>query len=103
MAFSGSVKRSCTVHNWIMRDKLLNGLNTLLMWNLFFVLFSFGWLAIAVIGRSLDVPLGLDVWLKLWQPVFNPSIGILMAGALISGLVSWVNRRFAKDPSSAQN
>lgn len=99
MPFGCSVERSCK-HDWTMRNKLLNGLNTLLMWNLFFVLFSFAWLAIAVIGRSLDVPLGLDLWLKLWQPLFNPSIGILMAGALISGLVSWVNRRFGNDPSA---
>jgi hypothetical protein len=78
-----------------MKDKLLEWLNLALMANLFLVLFSFFWLAIAVIGRSLHVPLGLDLWYKLWEPVFTPAIGILMAGAIISGIVSWINKRLS--------
>jgi hypothetical protein len=77
-----------------MKDKLLNGLNTALMANLFLVLLSFFWLAIAVVGHLFNVPLGLDLWYRLWEPVFTPAIGILMAGALLSGVVSWVNKRF---------
>lgn len=79
-----------------MKDKLLEWLNWLLVANLFFVLFSFFWLAIAVVGRSFNLPLGLDLWYTLWTPVFNPAIGILMAGALISGLVSWINKKFGE-------
>jgi len=45
-----------------MKDKLLNWLNLALMLNIFLVLFSFFWLAIAVLGRSLNIPLGLDLW-----------------------------------------
>lgn len=77
-----------------MKEKLLNWLNLALMADLFLVLLSFFWFAIAVIGRSMDVPLGLDLWYKLWQPVFNPAIGILMLGAIASGVISWVNKRF---------
>ncbi|MGD1896861.1 MAG: hypothetical protein ACFB16_07900 [Phormidesmis sp.] len=77
-----------------MKDRLLGGLNTLLMFNLFFVLFCFAWFAIALIGRAADVNLGFDLWYSLWDPVIMPSIGILMAGALISGLSSWVNQKF---------
>jgi hypothetical protein len=85
-----------------MKDKVLGWLNTALMWNLFFVLFSFFWLAIAVIGRSLNISLGLDLWYSLWEPVFNPAIGILMLGAIVSGIASWINRRFANQPNSNQ-
>ena len=78
-----------------MRTKILEWLNLALMVNLFLVLISFLWLAIAVIGRGFNLPLGLDLWYRLWQPVFTPAIGILMGGALLSGIVSWVNQRFA--------
>lgn len=77
-----------------MKEKLIEWLNLALVANLFLVLLSFFWLAIAVVGRSFGLALGLDVWYSLWQPVFNPAIGILMAGALLSGLISWVNKRF---------
>lgn len=73
-----------------MKDKLLNWINLALMANLFFVLFSFGWFAIALLGRSFKLPLGFDLWYSLWEPLFMPAIGILMAGALISGISSWV-------------
>ena len=76
-----------------MNDRLISWLNQLLMVNVFLVLLSFFWFAIAVVGRSLGVPLGLDLWYRLWEPVFTPAIGILMAGALLSGLISWVSKR----------
>lgn len=77
-----------------MKDKFLYWLNLILVADVFFVLFSFGWLAIAVIGHITGVPLGLDLWYKLWEPVFTPSLGILMGGALLSGITSWVSRKF---------
>ncbi len=76
-----------------MKEKLLQWLNLALMVNLFLVLFSFFWFAIALVGRSTGIPLGLDIWYKLWEPVFTPAIGILMAGALISGAIGWINKR----------
>ncbi len=76
-----------------MKDKLLNLLNTFLVADVFLVLISFFWLAIAVIGRGAGIPLGLDLWYKLWDPVFTPAMGILMAGALLSGIISWVSRK----------
>ena len=82
-----------------MKDKLLQWLNTALMLNLFFVLLSFGWFAIAVVGRSAGVALGLDVWYSLWTPVMQPAIGILMAGAILSGVASWVGKQFKQADS----
>ena len=79
-----------------MKDRLSSGLNTLLMFDLFFVLFCFAWFVIALIGRSTNVNLGFDLWYSLWDPVIMPAIGILMAGALISGLSSWVGKKFLK-------
>ena len=76
-----------------MKDKLLNLLNTFLVADVFLVLISFLWLVIAVIGRSAGIPLGLDLWYKLWDPLFTPAMGILMAGALISGIISWISRK----------
>lgn len=77
-----------------MRDRLLQWLNAALMADLFLVLFSFLWLAAAVAGRAANVPLGLDLWYKLWEPVFTPALGILMAGALFSGVISWVTKQW---------
>jgi hypothetical protein len=84
-----------------MKEKLLNWLNLALVANLFLVLGSFFWLAIAVIGKSTGVSLGLDLWYQLWEPVFTPAIGILMAGALISGAISWVSRKFGSRQDEA--
>lgn len=77
-----------------MKRTFLDWLNLALMLDLFLVLLSFFWLAIAVIGRSAGLSLGLDLWYKLWEPLFTPAIGILMAGALISGAVSWISNKF---------
>lgn len=81
-----------------MKDRLMSGLNTVLMFNLFFVLFCFAWFAIALIGRSAHVDLGFDLWYSLWDPVIMPAIGILMAGALVSGISSWIGKKFLQQP-----
>jgi hypothetical protein len=78
-----------------MWGRVLNGLNWLLVGNLFFVLASFGWFATAVIGRSLNLNLGLETWYRLWTPIFQPAIGILMAGAIAIGALRWIGNRWA--------
>ena len=77
-----------------MKEKFFNGLNTFLMANLFFVLASFFWFAIALMGRLFNIPLGLDIWYKLWDPVFTPAIGLLMGAAIFVGVAGWVSNRF---------
>lgn len=81
------------ITNESMKDRLIGWLNQVLVVDVFLVLLSFFWLAIAVIGRSVGVPLGLDLWYRLWEPVFTPAIGILMAGALLSGLINQISKR----------
>ena len=75
-----------------MREKLIIWLDRLLVFNVFLVIFGFGWLAVAVAGKSMGVPLGLDVWYRLWQPVFNPAIGILFLGAVGSWLIKKIGQ-----------
>lgn len=77
-----------------MKEQLIKGLNLVLVANVFFVLFSFFWLVVAVLGHSFKVNLGLDLWYKLWEPVFTPAIGILMGGAILSWVISKVNQLF---------
>lgn len=79
-----------------MLDRALNIINTVLTINVFFVLLSFGWFAIAVIGKYTDIPLGLDLWQSLWMPLFQPAIGALMAGAIVSGLISYFSKQINK-------
>lgn len=76
-----------------MKERMIYWLNQLLVADVFLVLLSFFWLAIAVVGRSLGIPLGLDLWYRLWEPVFTPAIGLLMGGALLSGLISQISKR----------
>jgi TRAP-type C4-dicarboxylate transport system permease small subunit len=80
-----------------MKDKVLEWLNWALVANLFLVLASFSWLAIAVVGHTFHLPLGLNLWYALWQPVFLPALGILMAGAILSGVINWVSNRFSQN------
>ena len=81
-----------------MKAQFFKWLNTFLMLDLFLVLLSFLWLAAAVIGRTANFPLGLDLWYKLWDPLFTPALGILMAGALVSGVSTWVAKRLSPEP-----
>jgi hypothetical protein len=76
-----------------MKETLMVWLNRLLVFDVFLVLFGFFWFAIAVIGRSIGVPLGWDVWYKLWQPLFNPAIGILFLGAIVTWLINKFTRK----------
>ncbi|GAC1448909.1 MAG: hypothetical protein NVSMB70_18220 [Chamaesiphon sp.] len=77
----------------MLKDILLNWLNMFLVADVFLVLVSFFWLGIAVFGHSVGIHLGLDLWYQLWQPLFTPAIGILMAGAVISGVASKIFKR----------
>ncbi|MBD2628099.1 hypothetical protein [Trichormus variabilis] len=80
-----------------MKDKLLNWLNLLLVADVFLVILGFVWFAVAVAGKASGINLGLDLWHQLWIPVFNPAIGILMGGALLSGITSWVSKKLMKN------
>ena len=67
-------------------------ITNLLTFNVFFVILSFGWFIIAVIGKYANIPLGMQVWQSLWTPLFLPAISVLMGGAILSGTISYVTK-----------
>jgi hypothetical protein len=79
--------------------KISSLINNLLTFNFFFVLLSFGWFIVAVIGQYAKIPLGMEVWRSLWDPLFLPAISVLMGGAIVSGTISYV----LKDRSNNSN
>lgn len=77
-----------------MKEQLVTWINRLLVADVFLVLFGFIWFAIAVIGETLNIPLGFALWYKLWQPLFNPAIGILFLGAFATWGINKISERF---------
>jgi hypothetical protein len=75
-----------------MFDRILRFINNLLTVNVFFVILSFGWFLIAVIGQYTNIPLGMQVWQSLWEPLFLPAISVLMGGAILSATVSYISK-----------
>ena len=76
---------------------LLDGLRTLLdrllVADVFLVLAGALWFGLAVILHSQGVEEPLQAFQGLWQPLFTPAIGLLMAAALLSGALGWWQRR----------
>jgi hypothetical protein len=77
-----------------MKEQIVTWLNRFLIADVFLVFFGFFWFAIAVIGRYLDIPLGFNLWYKLWIPLFNPAIGILFLGAFATWLIGKISNKF---------
>jgi hypothetical protein len=69
-------------------EKVGYWINKALVFDLFLVFFFFAWFMVAIIAKSLHFNLGLDLWQQLWQPVIQPVLGIMMAGAIASGIIS---------------
>ncbi|KAL3699628.1 hypothetical protein R1sor_017650 [Riccia sorocarpa] len=54
----------------------------------FFILFILAWLVAGVVEQSFFNSSKLvDSWLPLWPSVFQPALGIFMAGAIVSALM----------------
>ena len=73
-----------------MLDRILRFINNLLTVNFFFVILSFAWFIIAVIGQYTNLPGGLLLWQSLWEPLFLPAISVLMGGAILTGTISYI-------------
>ena len=82
-----------------MRERISSIISWILVVDLGIVVLSFGWFLAAVIGQSMNVNLGLNLWYSLWDPFILPAISVLMAGAIASGIVGWVSKRLNADPS----
>jgi hypothetical protein len=76
--------------------------NKLLVWNVFTVFFFFLWLAIALLGEQMHVHLGWMVWQRLWSPVIQPALGLMMAGAILSSVIPWIAARILPSDSRSR-
>jgi hypothetical protein len=68
-------------------------LDRLLVANVFLVIFAAIWFLAAVGLEARQIHAPLSLFKKLWEPLFTPALGILMAGALINAAWSWWQRR----------
>lgn len=80
-----------------MKETIVLWLNRLLVIDVFVVLLGFIWFAIAVAGRYLNIPLGFDLWYRLWIPVFNPAIGILFLGAFVTWGINKISSKLSSE------
>jgi len=74
-------------------QRLATLLDRLLVADVFLVLAGALWFGLAVLLHSQGVEAPLAMFQRLWQPLFTPAIGLLMAAALLSGALGWWRRR----------
>jgi hypothetical protein len=69
----------------------------LLVGDFFFILFILAWL-VAGVGEkaALKTSTLIDSWLPLWPTIFQPALGIFMAGALVSALSGYLSKKEEK-------
>ncbi|GAB5365749.1 hypothetical protein AAMO2058_001084700 [Amorphochlora amoebiformis] len=71
---------------------LKESIDSFLIADFFFVLASLAWLALGLGWKlALKSEAIYTAWYALWTPVFQPALGLLMAGTIISGLNSYFN------------
>ena len=74
-------------------QRLKGWLDTLLVIDVFVVIAGALWFGLAVLLHSRRIEAPLNLFQSLWEPLFTPAIGLLMAAALLSGVLSWWRRR----------
>jgi hypothetical protein len=74
-------------------QRLKGAIDALLVIDVFVVIVGALWFGLAVAFQSQAVETPLRLFQRLWGPLFTPAIGVLMAGALLSGAVGWWQRR----------
>jgi hypothetical protein len=65
----------------------------LLVADVFLVLAGALWFGVAVVLHGWHQDGALELFQRLWQPLFTPAISLLMAAALLSGALGWWQRR----------
>jgi len=74
-------------------QQLKGSMDTLLVVDVFVVIAGAIWFAVAVTLHSQHIEAPLELFQRLWEPLFTPAIGLLMAAALLSGVLGWWQRR----------
>jgi len=68
-------------------------LDRLLMLNVLVVFLGAGFFGVAVVAQTQGRNQPMDLFQLLWQPLFTPAISLLIMAALVSGILSWWQRR----------
>ena len=67
---------------------VLQSLNKFLVFDFFFIVFALVWLITGVLAdKAFGWSGPAELWFSLWTPVFQPAIGILMLGSIVTGTV----------------
>jgi len=74
-------------------QQLKGTMDTLLVVDVFVVIAGAIWFAVAVTLHSQHIEAPLELFQRLWEPLFTPAIGLLMGAALLSGVLGWWQRR----------
>ena len=74
-------------------QQLKGSMDTLLVVDGFVVIAGASWFAVAVTLHSQHIEAPLELFQRLWEPLFTPAIGLLMGAALLSGVLGWWQRR----------
>ena len=74
-------------------QQLKGTIDTLLVVDVFVVIAGAIWFAVAVTLHSQHIEAPLELFQRLWEPLFTPAIGLLMGAALLSGALGWWQRR----------
>lgn len=73
-------------------ELLKRWLDRLLVADVFVVIGGAFWFLAAVLCEARGIHQPLAVFQQLWEPLFTPAIGLLMAAAVISGVLGWWQR-----------
>ena len=76
-------------------------LDRLLMLNVLVVILGAGFFVAAVVAQSQGQSGLMDLFQQLWQPLFTPAISLLIMAAVLSGILSWWQRRRLKPGSGS--
>jgi hypothetical protein len=68
-------------------------IDRVLVADVFLVLAGALWFLVAVVAAARGQEAPLRLFQRLWQPLFTPAIGLLMAAALLSGAIGWWQRQ----------
>jgi hypothetical protein len=74
-------------------QQLKGSMDTLLVVDVVVVIAGAIWFAVAVTLHSQHIEAPLELFQRLWEPLFTPAIGLLMGAALLSGALGWWQRR----------
>lgn len=67
-----------------------NLVDRLLVANVFLVMAGALWFMVAVVALNQGLEQLLTAFQRLWEPLFLPAVSLLLATALLSGLVGWL-------------